>query len=74
MYQTVGQDAIELIAQALDAPLYRQTISGTAVDMSSEYGQRRAELNIGLQGDETEDLFELLSTVKVSRVACDATI
>lgn len=68
MYQTVGQDAIEYVAQALDVPLYRQVISGSAVDMSSEYGSRSVAKNGALQGDETEDLFTLLSTVKVSRV------
>ena len=67
MYQTVGQDAIEFVADALGVPLYRQTISGTAVDVSSEYGARRREENNGLKGDETEDLFELLSRVKVRR-------
>lgn len=66
MYQTVGQDAIEFVAEALDVPLYRRVISGSAVDLRSEYGTRRAEGNSGLKGDETEDLFELLSTVKAS--------
>lgn len=66
MYQTVGQDAIEFVAEALDVPLFRRVISGTAVDLGSEYGTRRVESNGGLKGDETEDLFELLSEVKVS--------
>ena len=70
MYQTVGQDAIELVAQALDVPLYRKVISGTAIDVNSEYGERHIERNVGLKGDETEDLFELLSTVKVSCARC----
>ena len=65
MYQTVGQDAIQFVAQALDVPLYRRTISGKAVEMGSEYGSRQVEGNHGLMGDETEDMFELLSTVKV---------
>lgn len=65
MYQTVGQDAIEFVADALGVPLYRRIISGLAVDVSSEYGNRNAEQNSGMKGDETEDLFELLSTVKV---------
>ena len=64
MYQTVGQDAIELVAQALEVPLYRATISGSAVNQGSEYGARKAGLK-GVDGDETEDLFELLSVVKV---------
>ncbi|KAF7301802.1 Diphthami-syn-2 domain-containing protein [Mycena indigotica] len=62
MYQTVGQDAIELVARALDVPLYRRVISGEAIEQGSEYGARTA--NSGVSGDETEDLYALLSTVK----------
>lgn len=65
MYQTVGQDAIEYVARALDVPLYRRVISGSAVNLSSEYGSRRANLNGALDGDETEDLYGLLADVKV---------
>jgi diphthine-ammonia ligase len=63
MYQTVGQDAIELVACALEVPLYRQVIAGTAVEQGSEYGTRSDKA--GVTGDETEDLFTLLSLVKV---------
>ena len=66
LYQTVGQDAIEFTAQALDVPLYRKTINGTALEQGSEYGGRTANTSGGVRGDETEDLFDLLSTVKVS--------
>ncbi|KAK7695941.1 hypothetical protein QCA50_000580 [Cerrena zonata] len=66
MYQTVGQDAIQFVAEALDVPLYRRTIKGTAVNMGAEYGARQASKNIGISGDETEDLYELLHTVKAS--------
>ncbi|KAJ7276529.1 hypothetical protein B0H12DRAFT_1085801 [Mycena haematopus] len=62
MYQTVGQDAIELVARALDVPLYRRVISGHALEQGSEYGDRH-NAN-GRTGDETEDLHVLLSTVK----------
>ncbi|KAJ7068402.1 hypothetical protein C8F01DRAFT_1118081 [Mycena amicta] len=62
MYQTVGQDAIELVAQALDVPLYRRIIGGQAIEQGSEYGARST--NTGVSGDETEDLYALLSTVK----------
>lgn len=65
LYQTVGQDAIEYVAQALAVPLYRQSIKGVAVEQSSEYGSRNAVTSEGVSGDETEDLFELLSYVKV---------
>ncbi|OBZ70170.1 Diphthine--ammonia ligase [Grifola frondosa] len=64
MYQTVGQDAIEFVAQALDVPLYRRVISGAAVEQGSEYGARNPSGEGGVRGDETEDLYELLSTVK----------
>ena len=64
MYQTVGQDAIELVARALDVPLYRKTISGQAIEQGSEYGARNS--GSGIIGDETEDLYALLSTVKVT--------
>ncbi|KAK7061844.1 Diphthine--ammonia ligase [Favolaschia claudopus] len=62
MYQTVGQDAIELVARALDVPLYRRVISGQALEQGSEYGARSHAS--GTTGDETEDMHALLSTVK----------
>ena len=65
LYQTVGQDAIELVAQALDVPLYSGYITGSAVEQGPEYGGRESQ-NSGVQpGDETEDLYALLSSVKV---------
>ncbi|KAF9818346.1 hypothetical protein IEO21_02861 [Rhodonia placenta] len=64
LYQTVGQDAIEFVAQALDVPLYRRVISGAAVEQGSEYGGREPSQASGVSGDETEDLYALLSTVK----------
>lgn len=71
MYQTVGQDAIELVAQALEVPLYRGFISGSAINQGSEYGTRSANHKGGTKGDETEDLFELLSIVKVCPLLSD---
>ncbi|KAI0776109.1 hypothetical protein BD413DRAFT_649402 [Trametes elegans] len=64
MYQTVGQDAIELVGKALDVPLYRRVISGAAVEQGGEYGARDPAQSGGVLGDETEDLYDLLSTVK----------
>ncbi|KAI9066739.1 hypothetical protein FKP32DRAFT_1645143 [Trametes sanguinea] len=66
MYQTVGQDAIEFVGRALDVPLYRRVISGAAVEQGGEYGGREPATSGGVLGDETEDLFELLSMVKAS--------
>ncbi|TFK75784.1 hypothetical protein BDN72DRAFT_929761 [Pluteus cervinus] len=64
LYQTVGQDAIEFVAQALEVPLYRRIIVGGAVSQGSEYGGRKAKESVGVHGDETEDLFDLLTLVK----------
>ena len=69
LYQTVGQDAIEFVAQALEVPLFRQTIKGKPIQLETEYGQRRESGSESVtEGDETEDLFELLQTVKVGHV------
>ncbi|PPQ99038.1 hypothetical protein CVT24_003598 [Panaeolus cyanescens] len=64
LYQTVGQDAIEYVARALDVPLYRKVITGNAVEHGAEYGGRNVGNAGGVTGDETEDLFEILSLVK----------
>ena len=55
-------------AQALDVPLFRRVITGSALNMGSDYGSRTASENRGIAGDETEDLFALLSDVKVCMV------
>ena len=65
MYQTVGQDAIQLVADALEIPLVRKVISGAAIQQGAEYGDRASDAKQGVRGDETEDLFDLLSDVKV---------
>ncbi|KAH9977937.1 hypothetical protein BGW80DRAFT_1435618 [Lactifluus volemus] len=62
--KALGQDAIEFVARALDVPLYRRVIGGTALAQDSEYGSRNAEERGGVNGDETEDLYALLSDVK----------
>lgn len=58
MYQTVGHQAIDLYAEAMDLPLYRRTIQGSSLDTGRNYSQK--------EGDEVEDLYELLKLVKVS--------
>ncbi|KAH7343671.1 hypothetical protein B0J17DRAFT_643380 [Rhizoctonia solani] len=63
----VGQDAIELVAAALDVPLLRHTIHGAAIEQGGEYGNRAGKADgesEGVEGDETEDMFTLLSEVK----------
>ncbi|XP_044521075.1 diphthine--ammonia ligase [Gracilinanus agilis] len=57
MYQTVGHQAIELFAEAMALPLYRQTIKGTSMETGRIYTR--------CEGDEVEDLYELLKCVKV---------
>ncbi|XP_074547356.1 diphthine--ammonia ligase [Halichoeres trimaculatus] len=56
MYQTVGHQAIDLYAEAMDLPLYRRTIQGSSLDTGRNYSQT--------EGDEVEDLYELLKLVK----------
>ena len=56
MFQTVGLSILPLIAESLGVDLYEGLIKGTPINQQSTYEQT---LN-----DETEDLFELLQTVK----------
>ncbi|XP_043119026.1 diphthine--ammonia ligase isoform X2 [Puntigrus tetrazona] len=56
MYQTVGHQAVELYAEAMDVPLYRRTIEGSSLNTGREYSQT--------EGDEVEDLYQLLKLVK----------
>lgn len=51
-------------------PLYRRVIAGAAIELGSEYGGRTRQDPSRVDGDETEDLFELLSTVKVLAFLC----
>lgn len=60
MYQTVGHHAIDLYAEAMGLPLYRRTIRGRSVDTGRVYTK--------CEGDEVEDLYELLKLVKVCPV------
>lgn len=67
LYQTVGQDGLHFIAEALELPLYRRAIEGTAVDQGSDYASTStSRLQGRVEGDETEDLYELLKQVLVS--------
>lgn len=56
MYQSVGHHGIELYAEAMGLPLYREIITGTAVDQGKNYKPT--------DNDEVEDLYRLLSKVK----------
>ena len=61
MYQTVGHNAIDLYAQAMDLPLYRGIIQGSSVDQGKVYKEN--------EQDEVEDLYKLLKNIKVLSVA-----
>jgi Diphthamide synthase len=56
MYQTVGHDTIDLQVECIGLPLYREYITGQSIDQALHYSTT--------PGDETEDLFRLLSNVK----------
>lgn len=58
MYQTVGHQGIDLYAEAMGLPLYRETITGNAISQGRTYDPT--------ENDEVEDLYRLLSKVKVS--------
>ena len=58
MFQTVGHHVIELYAEAIGLPLYRRAIEGGSVEQGKDYKPT--------EGDEVEDLYQLLLTVKVS--------
>jgi diphthine-ammonia ligase len=53
-------------------PLYTRVISGTSVEQGSEYGSRQSIDVAGVLGDETEDMYTLLSEVKVITPYLDA--
>jgi len=58
MYQTVGHEMIDSVAEALGLPLYRRALQGSSVSTGKYYEPQT--------GDEVEDLYELLAEVKVS--------
>ncbi|PWN53246.1 hypothetical protein IE53DRAFT_384268 [Violaceomyces palustris] len=73
MYQTVGHDAVHLVAEAMQLPLYRRVITGLPLNQAAEYGDRMPSPNFSApttltagspERDETEDLYELLMMVK----------
>ena len=57
MYQTVGHNAVDLYAQAMDLPLYRGLIHGSSVAQGKVYTET--------DQDEVEDLYKLLKRIKV---------
>ncbi|KAH8585222.1 ATpase [Cryptosporidium sp. chipmunk genotype I] len=58
MYQSIGKELVPLISECMEIPLVSRTISGKAINQEINYKTT--------QGDEVEDLFELLKSVKES--------
>ncbi|CAJ0594085.1 unnamed protein product [Cylicocyclus nassatus] len=56
MYQSVGSEGVHIIAKAMDLPLYRREITGKPINQDFDYNTTT--------GDEVEDLYELLKSVK----------
>jgi diphthine-ammonia ligase len=69
MYQTVGHEIIPLYATALDIPLFRREISGSAVQTGRYYDTSSSN---GTAHDETEDLCQLLEEVKKAHPTVNA--
>lgn len=59
MYQTVGHQGIEKLAQAMELPLYRRITRGNSINTKGNYEPT--------EDDEVEDLYELLRQVKEER-------
>lgn len=59
MYQTVGHQAIELIAEALEKPLFRAEITGKTKNKDLDYNQHPND-----HEDEVEQLFCLLKSIR----------
>ena len=57
MYQTVGSEMVDAIAQCLNLPLYKKTLSLKPVNLKLEYEET--------ENDEVEDLFILIKEIKV---------
>ncbi|KAF2015899.1 adenine nucleotide alpha hydrolases-like protein [Aaosphaeria arxii CBS 175.79] len=77
MYQTVGHTVIPLYSQALNLPLYRQEILGTAVNTSRDYSAHsltasQSSSPTSTSSDETESLIPLLRKVMAAHPSANA--
>lgn len=61
MYQSVGHQAVELYADAMGLPLFRQRTNGVALQQEKIYTHTPE--------DEVEDLFDLLANIKVNNTS-----
>ena len=57
MYQTVGHQGIDKLAEAMEVPLYRKETFGRSSQTGKYYEPT--------ENDEVEDLFDLLKQIKV---------
>jgi diphthine-ammonia ligase len=57
MYQSVGNELIELYAECMELPLYRANITGQVINTELEYEPKD-------EGDEVEDLYRILKLAK----------
>lgn len=69
MYQTVGHQAINHIAAALDIPLYRAQITGTSLNRDLEYKD-----DSKTRDDEVEQLYQLLKGIKDEGIEFDSVL
>lgn len=77
MYQTVGHTVIPLYEQALGIPLYRQQISGSAVQTGTSYHAAHLETDEDAhedkhEEDETESLVPLLRKIMAAHPEANA--
>ncbi|RDW64082.1 hypothetical protein BP5796_10584 [Coleophoma crateriformis] len=72
MFQTVGHTVIPLYEQALGIPLYRQEISGTAVQTGTSYSDAIAGGTDCSSLDETESLVPLLRRIIAAHPSANA--
>lgn len=60
MYQTVGHQGIDKLAEAMEVPLYRKETFGRSTQTGKYYEPT--------ENDEVEDLYDLLKQIKVKLI------
>jgi len=70
MYQTVGHQALDFVAKALDIPIFRANIMGTSKNKDLEYTNKS---QTDSEVDEVEELFALLRDIRdINNIHFDA--
>lgn len=64
-FQTAGHNVLELFSRVMDLPMYRRRLHGHAVHAGLEY-------RAAVSGDEVEDLYRLLASVKRAQPSVSA--